>query len=159
MTRNPADCSRSLESILKDGPKPVASTSRAMAAIPSKNTKTEIALRKALFAAGLRYRLDAPMLSCKPDIVFPRAKVAIFVHGCFWHQHDVCKQARTPKSRAAFWSEKFRRNRSRDVRTVKDLRIANWTPIIVWECELKHAKRLSEIITETAEFLVTSSRF
>lgn len=143
----------SLERLLRSGPEPSPSTAHAMARVPSQNSAPEICLRQALFAQGLRYRLTAKNLPCKPDIVFPGARLAIFVHGCFWHQHDMCPRARTPKTRTDFWAEKFRRNKDRDTRNIRELREVGWTAVIAWECELKRPTRLAEIVTETAAFV------
>lgn len=143
----------SLERLLQDGPSPSPSTAYAMARVRSQNSAPEILLRQALFAGGLRYRLNTKGLPCKPDVVFPGAKLVIFVHGCFWHQHDGCSKARMPKSRTHFWEEKFRRNRARDVRNVSDLREVGWMAAIVWECEIKRPTRLAEIVAETVAFV------
>lgn len=142
----------SLESILKAGPLPSPLRSRVMASVRSQNTKPEIALRRALHASGLRFRLQHKALGCKPDILLPGRRLAIFVHGCFWHQHEGCKFGRKPKSRLEFWNEKFRRNRRRDATDIKAVRKAGWTPIVVWECELKNGQRLCEIVNEVTCF-------
>ena len=88
--------------------------SKRMSLIRSKDTSPELAIRRALHALGLRYRLGNTHLPGKPDIVFPRQKVAVFVHGCFWHRHENCKVANMPKSNTAFWQAKFDRNIARD---------------------------------------------
>lgn len=135
----------SLEKLLKAGVPPSAARSRIMAAIRSRNTSPEVALRRMLHQRGLRFRLKAKNLPCKPDIIFPSQRLAVFVHGCFWHQHDGCKYARIPKSRIEFWAEKFRRNRHRDARNIATLQECGWTPIVVWDCELKDELRVIEI--------------
>ena len=109
--------------------------SRIMASVGTKNTGPEILLRKALHRLGLRFRLCRPDLPGSPDIVFPRYHTAIFVHGCFWHSHG-CRLSTVPSSRMAFWSTKFRQNRARDRRVVKELRRSGWRVIKVWQCQL-----------------------
>ena len=152
MSKPPNAAGRSLESILKAGPLPSPLRSRIMASIRGQDTKPEIALRKALHASGLRFRLHTKALGCKPDILLPGRRLAIFVHGCFWHQHKGCKFGRKPKSRLEFWNEKFRRNRERDARDIEAVRSANWTPIVIWECELRNRERLIEIVNEITCF-------
>lgn len=108
-----------------------------MASIKGYNTKPEIALRKALHALGLRYRLHDRKLPGRPDIVLPRWKAVVFVHGCFWHRHEGCRYATVPATRPQFWNEKFAANVSRDQRNVYVLATAGWRTRIVWECDLK----------------------
>lgn len=112
--------------------------SAQMALVRAQNTKPELLVRRALHAAGLRYRLHAKDLPGRPDIVFRRQKVVVFVHGCFWHRHDDpdCKLARLPKSRRDFWEPKLTGNRERDRRNLQRLHDAGWVPIVVWECQL-----------------------
>ncbi|WP_297730310.1 very short patch repair endonuclease [uncultured Maricaulis sp.] len=111
--------------------------SRMMAGIGGKDTKPELVLRRALHARGLRYRLHTKNLPGKPDIVLPKHKAVIFVHGCFWHRHPGCRYATTPATRAEFWAEKFRGNVERDARILADVRSAGWRTAVVWECALK----------------------
>ncbi len=110
--------------------------SRRMSLIRSKDTKPEITLRKALHGLGLRYTLQNNPLPGKPDLVFPRHKVALFVHGCFWHRHEGCKVATTPKSNTGFWLAKFERNVVRDLAARQALEALGWRVEVVWECEL-----------------------
>lgn len=110
--------------------------SRNMAAIKGKNTGPEILVRKALFSLGLRYRLHKKELQGKPDIVFVSKKVAIFVHGCFWHMHD-CEKFKLPQSRKSFWLEKLQGNKNRDKKNIQELLDKGWRVIIVWECDIK----------------------
>ena len=116
--------------------------SRNMSAIKSKNTKPEIAVRKMLHALGYRFRLHRKDLPGSPDIVLPKYKTVIFVHGCFWHRHENCKFASTPKTRKEFWENKFNSNKKRDKVNQKNLFKLGWNIVIVWECELKNIKDL-----------------
>lgn len=117
-----------------------------MSRIKNKGTKPEIMLRKALFARGFRYRVNVKSLPGKPDIVLPRYKTVIFVHGCFWHGHSGCKYAYTPKSNTEFWINKISTNQERDVITKHKLEESGWKVIIVWECELIHGKNFGGLI-------------
>ena len=111
--------------------------SRNMSAIKSKNTKPEIAVRKLLHSMGYRFRLHRKDLPGSPDIVLPKYKTVIFVHGCFWHRHKNCKYASTPKTRQEFWEAKFRENINRDKLNQENLSSKGWKIIVVWECEIK----------------------
>ena len=111
--------------------------SRNMSAIKSKNTKPEIAVRKVLHSMGYRFRLHSKDLPGSPDIVLPKYKTVIFVHGCFWHRHQNCKYASTPKTRQEFWNKKFNENINRDKINQENLSSKGWKIIIVWECEIK----------------------
>ena len=115
--------------------------SRNMSAIKSKNTKPEIAVRKLLHSMGYRFRLHRKDLPGSPDIVLPKYKTVIFVHGCFWHRHENCKYASTPKTRKEFWEKKFRENINRDNLNQANLSLKGWKIIIIWECQLKGDKK------------------
>lgn len=112
--------------------------SAQMAKIKGRDTKPEMRVRRALHAAGLRYRLHAKGLPGKPDIILPSRMIVIFVHGCFWHRHPdpSCKLARMPKSRIDFWQKKLEGNRIRDQRNEAALRAAGWEVMVIWECEI-----------------------
>ena len=110
--------------------------SRNMSAIKSKNTKPEIKVRKVLHSMGYRFRLHSKDLPGSPDIVLPKYKTVIFVHGCFWHRHKNCKYASTPKTRQEFWEAKFRENINRDKLNQENLSSKGWKIIVVWECEI-----------------------
>ena len=110
--------------------------SERMSRIRSKNTHPELALRRVLHRMGLRYRLHGAGLPGRPDLVFPRYKVVVFVHGCFWHRHSGCSIATTPKSNTAFWMEKFEKNVARDARVAEQLEEQGWRVLVAWECEL-----------------------
>lgn len=118
-----------------------AERSERMSRIRSKDTQPELLLRKALHRLGLRYRLHGTGLPGKPDLVFPRYKAVVFVHGCFWHHHTGCKIATTPKSNTPFWLEKFKKNVARDTRVAAELEALGWRVFIVWECELTSITR------------------
>ena len=120
-----------------------ATRSRMMSGIRSENTKPEILLRRALHKNGFRYRLHASRIPGKPDIVFPKYRAVLFVHGCFWHGHD-CPLFRMPKTRNEFWEEKIRKNRERDTKVLKKVKEAEWRTGIVWECSLKGKYRISQ---------------
>ncbi|PTT04639.1 very short patch repair endonuclease [Pseudomonas sp. HMWF006] len=115
--------------------------SERMARIKGNNTRPEIALRKVLHSLGLRFRLNGGGLPGKPDLIFPRYKAVVFVHGCFWHRHLNCSIATTPKSNTAFWVEKFEKNVARDNRVTSSLQALNWKVFIVWECEVGSTKK------------------
>ena len=112
-----------------------------MSRIRSKDTKPEILVRSYLFSKGLRFRKNDKRYPGSPDIVLPKYKTMVFVHGCFWHLHEGCKYARIPKSNVQYWEKKLYRNRERDEHNQKELEEMGWTVIIVWECELKKDKR------------------
>ena len=113
----------------------------------AKNTKPEIVVRKALHAAGRRFRIHRKDLPGKPDIVLPRGRVVVLVHGCFWHGHVDCPIARVPKTRSDFWIEKFAKNRSRDLKVQRELEDLGWRVVVIWECEAK-SRKLSAIMSE-----------
>jgi len=112
-----------------------------MSRIRSKNTKPEILVRKWLHKQGFRFRLHQKDLPGKPDIVLPKYRTVIFVHGCFWHRHPGCKKTTTPSTNTEFWEEKFRKNVDRDVRNRETLEALGWKVIVVWECEVKDSEQ------------------
>lgn len=118
--------------------------SALMARIRTKNTKPEISVRKLAHGLGYRFRLHASELAGTPDIVFPRLKKVVFVHGCFWHRHSRCSRATIPKTRVAFWIAKFAANIERDAKNRRALRRAGWKVLIVWECEIKSSEMLRQ---------------
>lgn len=111
--------------------------SRVMASVKNKNTKPEVNIRKSLFAQGLRYRLHDKKLPGHPDLVFPKYKAVIFIHGCFWHHHD-CKNGKLPASNMDFWRKKLRGNAERDQRNIAALELAGWKVKVIWLCHLKN---------------------
>jgi DNA mismatch endonuclease (patch repair protein) len=114
--------------------------SATMAKVHSKNTKPEILVRSLLFRRGYRFRICQPCLPGKPDIVLKKYKSVIFVHGCFWHGHDNCKNARIPKSNVEFWTNKIKRNKERFAEVKRQLELEGWKVIVIWECELTKGK-------------------
>jgi DNA mismatch endonuclease (patch repair protein) len=119
-----------------------------MAAVHSKNTNPELAVRRMVHALGYRYRLHCKTLPGKPDLVFPSRRKIILVHGCFWHRHRKCQYATSPKTRVRFWEEKFRANTTRDRRTARELKKMGWVVKVVWQCELKNPQRLTRHLDE-----------
>ena len=118
-----------------------------MSRVKAKHTSPELRVRRAAHRIGLRFRLH-PNLPGKPDLVFPRRRIAVFVHGCFWHRHDNCQKASLPKSRTEYWSDKFRQNVARDRRNTAALEQMGWKVIVIWECETKDDERLASIVED-----------
>lgn len=125
-----------------------ATRSRMMSGIKGKHTKPELAVRKFLHAHGYRFRLHRADLPGKPDIVLPRFRTCIFVHGCFWHQHPGCKYAYSPKSKQDFWLPKLAKNIERDEISEKKLREMGWQVVIIWECDTKNTEILATRVRE-----------
>ena len=123
--------------------------SEQMARIRAHDTGPEMILRRALHASGLRYRIQARELPGKPDIVFRRAKIAIFVHGCFWHRHQNCPAGgRTPATRLDYWLPKFERNVDRDINVHNALVNAGWKVMTLWECDARDAGKVADFVKE-----------
>lgn len=130
-----------------------ATRSRMMAGIKDRNTKPEILIRQRLHSLGLRFRLHVNDLPGKPDIVLPRYRAVIFVHGCFWHGHD-CRLFRWPTTREEFWRKKINRNRKKDQESLETLLAGGWRVGIVWECALRGANRnVDRLIQELADWI------
>jgi len=121
-----------------------AARSLLMAKIGSKNSRPEMAVRRAAHNLGYRFRLHRRDLPGTPDLIFPRMRKAIFVHGCFWHRHPGCSRTTTPKTRTDFWSKKFGENQARDRRVLCQLTELGWQVLVIWECETKDTAILSE---------------
>jgi DNA mismatch endonuclease (patch repair protein) len=111
-----------------------------MSQIKATNTKPELLVRKFLHAQGFRYKLHDKKLPGKPDIVLPKYKTVIFIHGCFWHGHNNCKYFVVPKTRTEWWLNKINSNKANDIKAIRALKRDGWKIINVWECNLKHAK-------------------
>ncbi len=118
-----------------------------MSRIRSRNTKPEVFVRSLLHRMGYRFRLHVSSLPGTPDLVLPRYKTVIFVHGCFWHRHSGCKYSYTPKSRIEFWKRKFEKNIEADKRAVEELKELGWSVFVIWECELADTETLTKRIS------------
>ncbi len=132
------------------------SRSENMARIRSKDTAPELSIRSSLHRLGFRFRLHRRDFPGKPDLVFPKYRAVVFVHGCFWHQHKGCRRGHPPKSNIDYWIGKLSRNVERDRLAIKALRAMGWTVITVWECQITRspgdigkrvAKRLKSLLT------------
>lgn len=121
---------------------------RIMSSISSKNTSPEVLLRKELHRRGLRYRIHVRKLPGNPDIVFTRKRVAIFVHGCFWHNHPGCAYWHMPRNNQEFWHQKFDKNRKRDQRNLANLKELGWHSLVIWECDIKHSPSAAADVVE-----------
>lgn len=121
-----------------------------MSRIGGKNTSPEMRVRRAAHALGLRFRLHRKELPGRPDLIFAKHRVALFVHGCFWHRHPGCAKASTPKSRIAFWQGKFDANVARDARVAFELNALNWRVATIWECETKQPVLLDAALRKIA---------
>lgn len=130
--------------------------SRMMAGIKGVNTKPEVALRRALHRLGFRFRIHARELPGRPDIVLPKYRAAIQVHGCFWHRHENCAYATNPDSNQSFWKEKFRETIARDLRKLTALKDAGWRTAVVWECAIR--EHGAQAIAEEISIWLTSKK-
>ena len=124
-----------------------------MAAIHSSSTKPELKLRRALWSRGFRYRINEKHLPGKPDIVLPKYRTVVFIHGCFWHGHKDCEYYTVPKTNTDFWTAKITRNQQRDQEVWRQLEAKGWYVIIVWECELKK-HRFEDTVNSVAAEIV-----
>ena len=129
-----------------------------MSGIRGKNTKPEMLTRRALFAAGYRFRLHRRDLPGAPDIVLPGRSVAIFVHGCFWHMHAGCKNAKLPSTRSEFWRDKLEGNVERDQRAVELLLSNGWRVLTVWECATREPAALAGLSESLSTWIEGSQR-
>jgi DNA mismatch endonuclease, patch repair protein len=146
--------------IARGGPPIDEKRSRLMSRVRQRDTKPEMAVRRRTHALGFRFRLQRNDLPGRPDLVFPRLRKVLFVHGCFWHSHAGCKWATVPKTRAEYWESKFTANRARDVRVTQALREAGWEVGIIWECETRHPDlltwHLQEFLAPRLDYLIGS---
>lgn len=122
--------------------------SAVMARIAGKNTGPEMRVRKAAHALGLRFRLHRKDLPGKPDLVLPKHQAAVMVHGCFWHRHEGCRRASSPKSNTGYWGAKLDRNVARDQRNAAELERLGWRVVVIWECETKNPESLGSILRQ-----------
>ena len=122
--------------------------SAVMRAVKSSDTAPEMRARKALFAAGYRFRLHRKDLPGRPDIVLPRFKMALFVHGCFWHGHDCQRGARKPKTNSEYWAKKIKGNQIRDKAVVNELTNLGWQTATIWECQTRDLQQLADMLDQ-----------
>ena len=133
--------------------------SRMMSGIRGKNTRIEVMVRKALFARGFRYRLHNPKLPGKPDIVLPKYRAAVFIHGCFWHGHN-CRYFKWPETRRSFWEAKISGTRQRDERQLTSLLSSGWRVAIIWECAVRDSgANLDDLTSRVASWLNSENIF
>ena len=123
--------------------------SAIMSLVKGKDTRPELAVRRIAHSIGLRYRLHRRDLYGTPDLVFPKHKTALFVHGCFWHRHPLCSKSSTPKSNAEFWMTKFSKTVARDRQTQEELEKEGWRVCVIWECETKDPVRIENWLRKT----------
>ena len=129
--------------------------SKMMSRIGRRDTKPELALRRALHGRGFRYRIDDRRLPGSPDVVLPKWQTVLFVHGCYWHRHMGCPKTTTPSSNAEFWNEKFRRNVERDAKNLERLALAGWRVGIVWECAIGSEPSI-DLLDRLTKFIILS---
>ena len=122
--------------------------SEMMAGIKGRDTKPELVVRRIAHKLGLRFRLHRKDLPGRPDLVFPRRRLAVFVHGCFWHRHCGCRYTYSPKSRIGFWTKKFAQNVDRDRRNEEALRDLGWRVLVIWECITRNEEVVTQYLQE-----------
>lgn len=122
--------------------------SALMGQVRRADTGPELIVRRLLHSMGLRFRLHRAELPGRPDIVLPKRKIVLFVHGCFWHRHSRCRKATTPEANQTFWLRKFAQNKRRDQRNQRDLRRLGWRVIVVWECETRQRDQLQDRLAQ-----------
>lgn len=138
----------------------VATRSRMMAGIQGKNTKPELLIRKALHARGFRFRLHVKDLPGKPDLVLPKYRALVFIHGCFWHGH-ACRYFKVPQTRPEFWLEKIGKNQTRDSLQEDALKAMGWRVLVVWECAVRSMKKDKSplLVDLIASWLINGSEY
>jgi DNA mismatch endonuclease, patch repair protein len=119
-----------------------------MSRVHGKNTAPEVLIRSLLHRMGYRFRLDYKALPGRPDIVLPRFRKLIFVHGCFWHGHKNCHRATLPQTNIAFWTKKVKGNAERDLKNIRSLRRLGWKPLVIWQCEMRNLEKLERRIVK-----------
>ena len=122
--------------------------SENMRRIRSKDTAPEMTVRRLVHGLGYRYRLHQKDIPGKPDLVFSGRRKAIFIHGCFWHQHSTCKEGRPPKSNANYWLPKLARNVERDKAALTQLVATGWDALVIWECETKNDEAMRQVLLD-----------
>ena len=136
-----------------------AKRSRMMAGIRGRDTKPELVVRRLLHGAGLRYRFHCRNLPGTPDLVLPKYRAAILIHGCFWHAHDGCKYFSIPASNEQFWRTKLSANRERDTRQIDALRSQGWRVLVIWECATRSTRHREDLLAWTMKWLVGSDEY
>ncbi len=131
-----------------------ATRSRMMSGIRSSDTKPEVLTRKALHKLGYRFRLDSKISKIKPDIVLTSRKIAIFLHGCYFHQHEGCKLAYSDRNYSSQWRNKFEANKKRDLRVTKELLREGWRVAIIWECVTRNSIEFEKVIKQLNTFIL-----
>ena len=139
--RSPYPCVRAMTDIYSQERR-----SKVMAQVPAVGTKPELLVRQVAHGLGYRFRLHKENLPGRPDLVFPRHRKVIFVHGCFWHGHENCRKAKRPETNRVFWEKKLSRNMERDFRNTAALKESGWLVLVVWECETRNREQLAEKI-------------
>ena len=129
-----------------------------MSKISGKETKPEILVRKYLFSKGFRYRKNVKYLPGSPDIVLPKYKTVIFVHGCFWHGHEGCKRSKLPETNKVFWRNKINTTKERDLIKFTHLKEMGWNIIIIWQCEIKTKKKQKERLKKLIDEIWAQSK-
>ncbi|PIS19503.1 MAG: very short patch repair endonuclease [Zetaproteobacteria bacterium CG12_big_fil_rev_8_21_14_0_65_55_1124] len=124
-----------------------------MGRVSSRDTSLELLIRRSLFASGFRFRLNDKRYPGSPDIVLPKYKAVIFVHGCFWHQHEGCSKSKRPETRREFWNSKLDANIERDKRNIEKLNSLGWRVAIVWECAIKKKSSFEEMISSLEDWI------
>ena len=124
----------------------VAGRSANMRKILSRDTRPELAVRRAVHGMGFRFRLHRKDLPGRPDLTLPRHRKVIFVHGCFWHQHSACREGRRPSTNDTYWSPKFARTVQRDANALADLGALGWSVLVIWECETEREGAVTELL-------------
>ena len=120
-----------------------------MSKVTAKDTRPEVKVRKFLFSKGFRYRKNDKRFPGKPDIILPKYKTAIFVHGCFWHHHDNCRAAALPQTNYEFWKNKMETNIKRDRKNQKDLKKLGWKILVIWQCQIKNRELFEKTMKRT----------
>lgn len=138
---------------------PPAKRSRMMSGIKAKNSRPEVLVRRLLHSAGYRFRLHRRGLPGTPDIVMPGRRIAIFVHGCFWHMHEGCRLSKLPATRTAFWSAKLHANVVRDKIAVEKLIAEGWRVLCVWECATRRSNTMGSLLPSIESWMDSDATF
>lgn len=134
-----------------------AERSLNMSRIHAENTKPELTIRRLLFADGFRYRIHVKTLPGTPDLVLPKYRAVVFVHGCFWHGHDGCKYAKLPSTHYEFWSDKISRNKQRDQKARQELLSSGWRVLTIWTCSIKNQAKIKETYALVKDWILNQT--